>query len=85
MVRYGFVGRMDSQSILMAVNLFIIVHFMYYTRKSFTQCLLNELNSSQHSKKKTEFASVLRRQAILKICIVFEVSVSMFVHGYQSG
>ena len=39
---------------------------MYYTRKSFTQCLLNELNSSQHSKKRTEFASVVRRQAILK-------------------
>ena len=34
-MRYIFVARMDSQSILVTVNLFINAHVMYYTHKYF--------------------------------------------------
>ena len=36
-VRDGFVGRVDSQSIPMATNSFLRVHLMYYIHQSFTQ------------------------------------------------
>lgn len=35
-VRYGFVRWVDNQSVLMAVNLFLHVHLIYYTHKSLT-------------------------------------------------
>ena len=36
-VRYGFVGRVNRQSIHMTVNLFLHIHYMYYTHQSFSQ------------------------------------------------
>ena len=36
-LKYGFVGRVDSKSIRMATNLFLLVHLIYYIRQSFTQ------------------------------------------------
>ena len=35
--RYGFVGKVNSQSVPMATNLFLYVHLMYYNHQSFTQ------------------------------------------------
>ena len=54
-VKYSFVGRVDSQLILVTVNLFLHVHFIHYIHLSFTQYILNiqlspKFNSSQHSK-----------------------------------
>lgn len=36
-LKYGFVGRVDSKSIRMATNLFLLVHLTYYIRQSFIQ------------------------------------------------
>ena len=35
-VRYGFVGQVDSQSVLMTVNLFVCAHFINCTHQSLT-------------------------------------------------
>ena len=36
-VKCSFVGRVDTQSILVTVNLFLHVHFIHYIHLSFTQ------------------------------------------------
>ena len=37
LVRYGWRGQVNSQSILMITNLFLPVHLMYYIQRSFSQ------------------------------------------------
>ena len=37
LVRYGWWGRVNSQSLLMITNLFLPIHLMYYIQRSFSQ------------------------------------------------
>ena len=71
-LRYGFVGRVDGQSILMKLNLFLHVDFMYYTNQSFFSNYSFQLNwiiadipEEDHSKTLIKFVLVLRHQTII--------------------
>ena len=77
-LKYGLVGLLDNQSILMRVKLFFHIHFMYLTHQSFTQYSLQlswivaNILKEDNNRTLTELVSVLRHQTIT-ILICFEI------------